>query len=72
MRLSNGNTLTVKGRGVARRHLTRKQKINLAVGLMSGSVHLDQLSLAQALAVVPNVSRRDVRQAIREHRTNGK
>ena len=49
------NTL-VRGRNLAHRKLSDDQRLDLAVGLLSGDVGLHHLSWKQMLAVMPGIS----------------
>ena len=57
MLTSSGNSLqvnhpvTIRGRGIANRHLSDRARVELALGLQSGAVRLEQLSLEQAAAI---------------------
>jgi len=68
MQPSNQNFPTVKGRGIGHRNLSAGQRVELAVGLITGGTHLTHLSRRQALDAVPGVTRRQVNQALQKLR----
>jgi hypothetical protein len=68
MQSSNGNfgsvnslvPALVKGRGIAHRKLSHKQRVALAAGVWTGAVHVTQHSMPQTLAVVSGVTAREI------------
>ena len=64
------NTL-VRGRNLAHRKLSDDQRLDLAVGLLSGDVGLHHLSWKQMLAAMPGISVFKVYTAAKKHRKGG-
>jgi hypothetical protein len=49
--LQVNHPVTIRGRGIANRHLSDRARVELALGLQSGAVRLEQLSLEQAAMI---------------------